>query len=546
MFNRIIQLTMAALLFLPALAGAVQLPATGQAACYDVNGNPRACLGSGEDGEKQAGVAWPIPRFIDNGTGTVTDSLTGLIWSKTANAPGTCPNAGGAMDWQQALAYLACLNANSYLTFNDWRLPNLNEMESLSNAGAADPAAWLNGSGFTQTQSGLYWTSTNDEIDNKLPDVSMVNAWDVHLGTGDLLVSSAKTAQRAVWPVRGASAAPAQLWQTGQGKCYDTAGVRTNPCSPSGQDGGTGAGALWPVPRFQANATATVVVDKLTGLVWTAESNTPGSVACSNSGHPMSWQEALDHVKCLNQNSFLGISTWRLPNRKELRSLADYSLGNPALLDGNPFTAEAAKGNTFWSSTTNAAYRKTAWAVSMYDGSVNAASKASGLLLIWPVSGPDTAAPALTINQATATTSVSTRTLTGNTETGAKVEISVNSGPKTTATVTGTNWSSQISGLAPGANTIAVTATDPAGNFVTTTATITFVVPSGSFSGGAVGVADALKALRIAVGLVTPTSDDLLRGDCSPLVNGAPAPDGRIGVDDALLILKKAIGMVSF
>ncbi|MGA9347827.1 MAG: hypothetical protein WBW48_03355 [Anaerolineae bacterium] len=35
---------------------------------------------TGEDGELLKGVTWPSPRFTDNGNGTVTDNLTGLIW----------------------------------------------------------------------------------------------------------------------------------------------------------------------------------------------------------------------------------------------------------------------------------------------------------------------------------------------------------------------------------------------------------------------------------------------------------------------------------
>jgi hypothetical protein len=260
----------------------------------------------------------------------------------------------------------------------------------------------------------------------------------------------------------------------------------------------------------------------------------------------MIWQEALDHVKCLNQNAYLGIAAWRLPNRKELRSLADYSSGNPALADGNPFTAEAAQGNTFWSSTTSAKDKKTAWVVSMFDGSVNSADKRSPLLLVWPVAGPDQIPPALTVSQQNVTTNVSALTLSGTVEAGVTPSVSVNGGAPASVTVTGSNWSAQVSGLAAGANTVTITAADPAGNAATVTAAITVAVPTGSFSGGAVSIADALKALRIAVGLETATPDDLLGGDCAPLVNGVPAPDGRIDVSDSLLILKKVVGMVNF
>ena len=64
---------------------AVTVPKTGQTTCSDESGVSRPCTGTGEDGEHQKGVAWPNPRFTDNGDGTVTDNLTGLIWLKDAN-----------------------------------------------------------------------------------------------------------------------------------------------------------------------------------------------------------------------------------------------------------------------------------------------------------------------------------------------------------------------------------------------------------------------------------------------------------------------------
>ena len=57
------------------------------------------CKGTGQDGEIQAGVPWPNPRFTDNEDGTVTDHLTGLIWLKNGNPFGT-------RNWDQALKRL--------------------------------------------------------------------------------------------------------------------------------------------------------------------------------------------------------------------------------------------------------------------------------------------------------------------------------------------------------------------------------------------------------------------------------------------------------
>jgi hypothetical protein len=42
------------------------IPQTGQTSCYDAAGSSIACSGTGQDGDKKAGVAWPDPRFTDN------------------------------------------------------------------------------------------------------------------------------------------------------------------------------------------------------------------------------------------------------------------------------------------------------------------------------------------------------------------------------------------------------------------------------------------------------------------------------------------------
>ena len=66
------------------------LPKTGQTTSY----------AAGDDGALQKGVAWPNPRFTDNGNGTVTDNLTGLIWLKNANCFGH-ERLGDGLDGRQ-------------------------------------------------------------------------------------------------------------------------------------------------------------------------------------------------------------------------------------------------------------------------------------------------------------------------------------------------------------------------------------------------------------------------------------------------------------
>jgi len=62
---------------------------------------------------------------------------------------------------------------------------------------------------------------------------------------------------------------------------------------------------------------------------------------------------------------------------------------------------------------------------------------------------------------------------------------------------------------------------------------------------GMVTVGDALVALRFALGLESPTTEDIEHGDLAPLDNqGLPNPDGVINVGDALVILRIALGLV--
>ena len=107
---------------------------------------------------------------------------------------------------------------------------------------------------------------------------------------------------------------------------------------------------------------------------------------------------------------------------------------------------------------------------------------------------------------------------------------------------------------APFANNITYTATittgveDLAGNALATNKTWTFTTmyPYGDVEGnGTVDIKDALLALRMAAGLVTPTAEQLSVADVAPLVNGTPQPDGKLDIGDVLVILLKVVGMVN-
>jgi hypothetical protein len=101
---------------------------TGQATCYNAEGDVIDCAGTGQDGSLQDGVGWPEPRFTDNGDGTVTDRLTGLIWTKNLGCH--VGNWQSDLDFCNALATGTC-GLTDGSGAGDWRLANRNELLSL-------------------------------------------------------------------------------------------------------------------------------------------------------------------------------------------------------------------------------------------------------------------------------------------------------------------------------------------------------------------------------------------------------------------------------
>lgn len=345
-----------------AFAGTINLPKTGQTKCYDTVGVEIPCAGTGQDGAIQAGVAWPSPRFTNpDGTTPITgdvvlDRLTGLMWTKNANLP-------GQKTWQQGLDYVTGMNAGTYPNYGytDWCLPNVNELESLVNAAESNTATWLSNQGFINVQSYDYWSST-------LHAQGTDGAWIVNMWDGVVRGYVTSHYDGYVWPVRGeVTSQPAPIWKTGKTVGYY-----------AGDDGYLQRGVAWPVPRFTDNKDGTIT-DNLTGLMWTQDANLAND--------QKTWQASLDYVAGMNTGMYpnYGYTDWRLPNRKELRSLTDYSSFNPMLSSDHPFI-NLQIGNDYWSSTTYAYIPEGVWAIFIWDGILGADSKPNGNY-VWPVRG---------------------------------------------------------------------------------------------------------------------------------------------------------------
>jgi len=166
--------------------GGTGLPDTGQTVCTASNGalvpcDSPTCFGV-QDGSFDTGCG-SLNRFVDNGDGTVTDTCTGLEWARdTADIDGggvdPTPESGDRISWCAALAHCEGLTLGGD---DDWRLPNVFELESIVHYGFTDePPSVLptiDPTVFTDTVPARYWTSTSRNNQQVL-------AWSVDFAGG--------------------------------------------------------------------------------------------------------------------------------------------------------------------------------------------------------------------------------------------------------------------------------------------------------------------------------------------------------------------------
>lgn len=325
----------------------VPLPATGQLMSYGV----------GDDFAAKKGIAWSAStRFVDNQDGTITDTLTGLVWLKDAGCLGTA-FWGDALNAVSQLSSGACGLSDSSQA-GDWRMPNLVELESLIDVSASNPALSA-GNPFISVSNGIYWSSTSyyGGVGGS------AKALPIRLGDGrymnDQNSNDKATAANSVWAVRGTGSGGAiQLPATGFYIPYAL-----------GDDGSVQSGIRLISPRFVDHNNGTLT-DTMTGLTWLKQAD------CIHG----QWSAALAAVNAL-ANGQCGLSDgsiagqWRMPNRNELESLSDRGQTNMAQYfgytylnkDGSmyqaPIFTNYYESQYYWTSTTYAADPTQAWTV---------------------------------------------------------------------------------------------------------------------------------------------------------------------------------------
>lgn len=119
-----------------------------------------------------------------SGGNIVKDNLTGLMWLRNANT-------WGLINWNTAIDNC---NSLSFSGFDDWRLPNVQELMTLKDYKNSNPAL-PTGHPFLNVVNDYYWTSTTYILDT-------AQAWVSGFAVG-IIERDLKTATYTVIPVRG-------------------------------------------------------------------------------------------------------------------------------------------------------------------------------------------------------------------------------------------------------------------------------------------------------------------------------------------------------
>lgn len=178
--------------------GSSTLPDTGQTKCYNSSGIETACAGTGQDGEYNIN---PMS-YTDNGNGTITDNVTGLIWQKEDD--------NTTRNWADAGTYCDSLTLGGQ---SDWRLPAKKELINILDYGIPHPGPTINSTYFPNTNANFYWSFTTN--------VSNTNsALGVFFSNGDV-PSYSKSSNYYVRCVRGGQSPAPSFTNNGNGTVTD-------------------------------------------------------------------------------------------------------------------------------------------------------------------------------------------------------------------------------------------------------------------------------------------------------------------------------------
>ncbi|OON92343.1 MAG: hypothetical protein ATN34_02575 [Epulopiscium sp. Nele67-Bin002] len=228
------------------------------------------------------------PSYTDNGDGTISDNVTGLMWKQ---------DPGEKMTWPEAIVQLKKMNQQEFAGFSDWRIPSIKEVFSLVDA-----------SGVTRmsAESSIPYINTEYFV-FEYGDTSGDNCFiDSQILSSTIYDTHTMNKTTAVFGYNFADGRVKGYEIDRDFYCYF---VRANPS--------------YGLNLFIDNANGTIT-DDATHLMWMQNDSGFYKVGANKDG-AMNWEEALAWAQQMNAENFLGYSDWRLPNIKELHSLVDYT-----------------------------------------------------------------------------------------------------------------------------------------------------------------------------------------------------------------------------
>ncbi|NVO03425.1 MAG: DUF1566 domain-containing protein [Bacteroidetes bacterium] len=238
--------------------------------------------------------------YTNNGNGTVTDNVTGLMWQQTEDQNGDGSiNFYDKLTYSEALAGAATCNTGGY---NDWRLPTIKELYSLAMFYGAEP-------GPTQPIPIKYIDTTYFSVG--CGDVNSLSHGS--LGTERIIDGQIVSSTLYVSQTMG-------VLETVFGFNFIDGRIKGYPTTYTVPECGTAkhyyvlyvrGNAAYGTNQFVNNGNGTIT-DNATGLMWMQNDNGAG----------LTWENALSYAENL---SYAGYSDWRLPDTKELQSIIDYT-----------------------------------------------------------------------------------------------------------------------------------------------------------------------------------------------------------------------------
>ena len=312
------------------VSGSYPVVDTAQDECYNDSG-PISCPDPGEPFYGQdAQHTGNGPSYTDNGDGTVTDNITGLMWQQSPDTDGDGDiDADDKLTCNQAVAGAGTLSLGGY---TDWRLPTLKELYSLIDFRGLDPSGYDD----TDTASLVPFMDTT-YFDFGYGDTSAGNRIiDAQYASLTKYVYTTMNGNETMF---GVNFADGRIKGYPTDKTFYVIYVREN--------------AGYGTNSFADNGDGTIT-DSASNLMWSQ----------NDSGTGLNWEEALAWVQTRNAANYLGHGDWRLPEAKELQSIVDYtrspdttaSAAIDPVFNATSITNEAGQADYpyYWSNTTHA------------------------------------------------------------------------------------------------------------------------------------------------------------------------------------------------